>query len=189
MFAQLASAAALSVAAMFGTAIAMVGDCGETKPAAPAQTVSLDQDVPAAASHARGSILDVAASAGQFKTLAAAIEAAGFGESFRTGGPYTVFAPTDEAFAKLGEAKLAELLKPENRDTLRSILRYHVVKGSVKAVDAVKAGAARTRQGGEVAFAIRDGRLVVNQSNVVKTDIAASNGVIHVIDTVLLPPM
>lgn len=162
-----------------GNAAAKEGQCDKT------EVVSLD-DEPKSHKQNR-TILDVAANAGQFKTLAAAIEAAGFAESLRDGGPYTVFAPTDAAFAKLGDAKLAELLKPENRETLRTILRYHVVKGSVKAVDAVKAGKAKTREGGEVAFTIRDGRLVVNQSNVLNTDITASNGVIHVIDTVLIP--
>lgn len=188
MFTQLSSAAAAALAGLLG--FALMGDCPQNATAVstadPAASVSLD-DEPAPQHGRRNSILDVAANAGQFKTLAAAIEAAGFAESLRTGGPYTVFAPTDEAFAKLGKEKLAELLEPENRDALRSILRYHVVKGNVKAVDAVKAGKAKTRQGGEVAFAIRDGRLVVNQSNVVKTDISATNGTIHVIDAVLLP--
>jgi uncharacterized surface protein with fasciclin (FAS1) repeats len=187
MIVQVASAAVMTLATVVGTYA--LGDCSNASvkgsQCEKTEQVSLD-DEPTAHSK-RQTILDVAVNAGQFKTLTAAIEAAGFAESFRDGGPYTVFAPTDAAFAKLGDEKLSELLKPENREMLRSILRYHVVKGNVKAVDAVKAGKATTRQGGNVAFAIREGRLVVNQSTVLSTDIAASNGVIHVIDTVLLP--
>jgi uncharacterized surface protein with fasciclin (FAS1) repeats len=135
-----------------------------------------------------GNLAKVAKSAGQFKTLLAAAEAAGFTSDLADGGPYTILAPTDAAFAKLGDGKIAELLKPENRDTLRAILRYHVIKGEVNALDAIKAGKAATRNGAEVAFAIRDGKLLANSSTITATDIKASNGVIHVIDTVLLPP-
>lgn len=174
MFTRTLLASAIGFAAL--TSPAHAGDCHN--PDKSSSTVSAD---------APGNILDVAASAGQFKTLAAALSAAGFEESLSSDSEYTVFAPTDAAFAKLGKAKLDELLKPENRQTLRSILRYHIVKGRVSATDAVKAGAAKTRQGGEIEFSIRDGQLTVNKSNIVKTDIAASNGVIHVIDTVLLP--
>lgn len=133
-------------------------------------------------------IVDVASKAGSFGTLLAAATAAGFAEDLRTGGPYTVLAPTDAAFAKLGDDVIRDLLKPENRDKLRTILRYHVIAGEVGATDAVKAGRAKTRQGAEVKFTIRDGRLFANDSSIVATDVKAGNGLIHVIDTVLIPP-
>ncbi len=132
-------------------------------------------------------IVKVAANAGSFGTLLAAAQAAGFADDLAEGGPYTVLAPTDAAFAKLGENTIKDLLKPENRDKLRAILRYHVISGEVSAVDAVRAGTAETRQGGEVVFSIRNGKLFANDSAIVATDIKAENGVIHVIDTVLIP--
>lgn len=132
-------------------------------------------------------IVETAAAAGSFSTLLAAAKAAGLAELLGSQGPFTVLAPTDAAFEKLGKGTIAELLKPENKAKLAAILKYHVIAGRVDAGSAVTAGAAATAQGGEVVFGIRDGRLVVNGVEVIGTDVDASNGVIHVIDTVLMP--
>jgi len=131
-------------------------------------------------------IVDTAVSAGSFKTLAAALQAAGLVETLKGEGPFTVFAPTDEAFAKLPAGTVETLLKPENKAKLVGILTYHVVSGNVKAADVVKLTSAKTVQGQTVAIDAKDG-VKVNNANVVKADIETSNGVIHVIDTVLLP--
>jgi uncharacterized surface protein with fasciclin (FAS1) repeats len=138
---------------------------------------------PAAASD----IVDTAVSAGSFKTLVAAVKAAGLVETLKGKGPFTVFAPTDEAFAKLPEGTVANLLKPENKDQLISVLTYHVVPGKVMAADVVKLKSAKTVQGQEVAIKVEDGKVMVDGAQVVKTDIGCSNGVIHVIDSVILP--
>ncbi len=133
------------------------------------------------------SILDIASSAGSFNTLAAALEAADLVDALSGKGPFTVFAPTDEAFAALPEGTLDTLLKPENKDKLRSILLYHVVEGRVYADQAIDAGEAATLQGGEVTIKKSWGNVKVNDAKVVTPDIEASNGVIHVIDRVILP--
>nr|WP_110766414.1 fasciclin domain-containing protein [Planctopirus hydrillae] len=133
-----------------------------------------------------GDIVDVAVGAGSFNTLVAAVKAGGLVETLKGPGPFTVFAPTDEAFAKLGDAAIADLLKPENKAKLVAILTYHVVPGKVLAADVVKLKEAKTVQGGVLKIDTTDG-VKVNSSKVVKTDIGASNGVIHVIDTVLIP--
>ncbi|MDB4793039.1 fasciclin domain-containing protein [bacterium] len=133
-------------------------------------------------------IVDTAVSAGSFKTLVAAVKAAGLVETLKGDGPFTVFAPTDDAFAKLPEDVLADLLKPENKDKLISILTYHVVPGAVYAKDALKAKSASTVQGGKLKIKKTENGAMVNKAKIVKTDIKASNGVIHVIDTVLIPP-
>ena len=132
-------------------------------------------------------IVDTAVKAGSFKTLAAALKAAGIVETLKGKGPFTVFAPTDEAFAKLPAGTVETLLKPENKDKLVAILTYHVVAGKVKAADVVKLKSAKTVQGSEVKITVADGKVMVDDANVVKTDIACGNGVIHVIDAVLLP--
>jgi len=132
-------------------------------------------------------IVDTAVGAGQFTTLAAALDAAGLIDTLKSDGPFTVFAPTDEAFAKLPEGTVETLLKPENRDQLTAILTYHVVAGKVTAKDVFTLTAATTVNGADVAISVVDGGVRVDNANVVKTDIAASNGVIHVIDTVILP--
>ena len=132
-------------------------------------------------------IVDTAVAAGQFKTLAAALKAAGLVETLKGPGPFTVFAPTDEAFAKLPKGTVEELLKPENKAKLTAILTYHVVPGKVMAADVVKVKDAKTVQGGSIKVSTMGGQVMVDQAHVVKTDIAASNGVIHVIDTVLMP--
>lgn len=132
-------------------------------------------------------IVDTAVAAGQFKTLAAALQAAGLVDTLKGAGPFTVFAPTDEAFAKLPKGTLEDLLKPENKAKLTAILTYHVVAGKVMAADVVKLKDAKTVQGGSLKVNAAGGKVMVDNANVVKTDIAASNGVIHVIDSVVLP--
>lgn len=130
-------------------------------------------------------IVDTAVAAGNFKTLAAALQAAGLVETLKGKGPFTVFAPTDEAFAKLPAATVEALLK--DKEKLTKILLYHVVSGNVMAKDVVKLKSAKTVQGSSVKINAKDGKVMVDNANVVKTDIAASNGVIHVIDSVILP--
>jgi uncharacterized surface protein with fasciclin (FAS1) repeats len=131
-------------------------------------------------------IVDVAAGAGQFKTLVAAVKAAGLAETLSGKGPFTVFAPTDEAFAKLPAGTVENLLKPENKQKLAGILTYHVLAGKVMAAD-VKTMSAKTVNGKEAAIKVDGGKVTIGAANVVKTDVGASNGVIHVIDAVLLP--
>lgn len=131
-------------------------------------------------------IVDTAVNAGSFKTLAGALKAAGLVDTLKGRGPFTVFAPTDEAFAKLPAGTVDTLLKPENKAKLASILTYHVVAGNVKAADVVKLKSAKTVQGQSVAIDAADG-VKINGAKVVKADIECGNGVIHVIDTVLLP--
>ena len=132
-------------------------------------------------------IVDTAVSAGAFKTLAAALKAAGLVDTLKGKGPFTVFAPTDEAFAKLPAGTVEDLLKPENKDKLVKILTYHVVSGKVMAADVVKLTEAKTVEGENLAIKVSDGKVMVDGAQVTKTDIPASNGVIHVIDTVMLP--
>lgn len=131
-------------------------------------------------------IVDTAVSAGKFKTLAAALKAADLVDTLKGKGPFTVFAPTDEAFAKLPEGTVASLLKPENKSKLTEILTYHVVPGKVMAKDVIRLKEAKTVQGGMVSIDAHDG-VKINNAKVVKADIETSNGVIHVIDSVLLP--
>lgn len=135
---------------------------------------------------APGDIVAVASGAGSFKTLVAAVKAVGLVETLRGNGPFTVFAPTDEAFAKLPAGTLDDLLKPENKEKLKGILLYHVVPGKFMAAD-VKTMKAKTAGGKELSIKVEGGSVLVDNAKVVKTDIAASNGVIHVIDTVVLP--
>jgi len=132
-------------------------------------------------------IVDTAIAAGDFKTLAAALKAAGLVDTLKGPGPFTVFAPTDEAFAKLPAGTVDNLLKPENHDKLVAILTYHVVPGKVMAKDVMKMNQAKTVNGKEVKIMTMDGKVMVDNATVVKADIVCSNGVIHVIDSVLLP--
>ena len=132
-------------------------------------------------------IVETAVAAGSFKTLAKALEAAGLVQTLKGAGPFTVFAPTDEAFAKLPAGTLEELLKPANKAKLQRILTYHVVAGKVMAADVVKLQSAKAVSGDVITVAARGGNVTVDAAHVVKTDIAASNGVIHVIDSVILP--
>lgn len=132
-------------------------------------------------------IVDTAIAAGSFKTLAAALQAAGLVDTLKGAGPFTVFAPTDAAFAKLPAGTVENLLKPENKAKLVSILTYHVVPGSVMAADVMKMKTAKTVQGESVKISTANGKVMIDKSTVTKADIAASNGVIHVIDAVLMP--
>jgi transforming growth factor-beta-induced protein len=136
---------------------------------------------------AAGDIVDTAVGAGSFNTLVAAVKAAGLVETLKGPGPFTVFAPTDEAFAKLPAGTVQDLLKPENREKLAAILTYHVVPGKVMAADVIRLTKAKTVQGQEVKIKTGSGGVMVDNAKVVRTDIETSNGVIHVIDTVILP--
>jgi len=134
-----------------------------------------------------GNLLGVARSVGKFNTLLKAVEAAGLTEALDGEGPFTVFAPTDEAFAKLPEGTLSKLLKPGAKDDLVAILKYHVVKGRVGSSGLAGAGQAKTLQGDRVRVDIKDGRLTIKNAKVLTNDVAAQNGLIHVIDRVLIP--
>jgi len=138
----------------------------------------------------KADIVDTAVAAGQFKTLAAALEAAGLIDALKGNGPFTVFAPTDEAFAKLPAGTVEMLLKPENKEKLKAVLLYHVVSGNVTADQVTKLNgqSVKTLQGSSIKVKTAHG-VQVDNANVTKTDIKASNGVIHVIDTVLMPKM
>jgi uncharacterized surface protein with fasciclin (FAS1) repeats len=174
----LKSSVAFSVAALL-LASSSVAEAGKKCAGTTVTTVALKKE-------AKMDIVDTAVNAGSFKTLAAALQAAGLVDTLKGKGPFTVFAPTDEAFAKLPAGTVETLLKPENKAKLAGILTYHVVSGNVKAADVVKLTSAKTVQGQTVAIDAKDG-VKINNAKVVKADIETSNGVIHVIDTVLLP--
>lgn len=137
---------------------------------------------------AQKDIVDVAVSAGSFNTLATALKAAGLVETLKGSGPFTVFAPTDEAFASLPKGTLEKLLLPENKAKLQAVLTYHVVSGRVSAAQVVKLTGAKTVNGATLPISTDGTSVRVGTASVVKADVAASNGVIHVIDRVLLPP-
>jgi uncharacterized surface protein with fasciclin (FAS1) repeats len=137
---------------------------------------------------AQKDIVETAVDAGGFKTLAAALDAADLVDTLKGTGPFTVFAPTDEAFAKLPAGTVENLLKPENKDQLVSILTYHVVPGKVMAAEVVKLDEAKTVNGKMLDIETKDDVVMVNKAKVTAADVAASNGVIHVVDTVILPP-
>jgi len=139
------------------------------------------------ASSGNKDIVDTALAAGSFQTLAKALQAADLVQTLKGPGPFTVFAPTDEAFAKLPAGTLDDLLKPENKEKLRAILTYHVVAGKVTSAKVASLSSAKTVNGQELKIMATGGNVMVNNAHVVKADIPASNGVIHVIDTVLLP--
>ena len=143
--------------------------------------------VPASAAPAQKDIVDTAVAAGNFNTLATALRAAGLADTLKGTGPFTVFAPTDEAFGKLPPGTVESLLKPENKEKLKAILLYHVVSGDVTAAQVVQLPSAKTINGQDLKLTVNDGTVMVNDAKVVKADVLASNGVIHVIDAVLLP--
>jgi uncharacterized surface protein with fasciclin (FAS1) repeats len=138
------------------------------------------------ASSQAADIVDTAVAAGQFTTLVKAVQAAGLVETLKGAGPFTVFAPTDDAFAKLPAGTLDKLLA--DKAALAKVLTYHVVSGKVMAAD-VKTGPVKTVEGANARLMAKDGKVMINKANVVKADIVADNGVIHVIDAVILPPM
>jgi uncharacterized surface protein with fasciclin (FAS1) repeats len=152
-----------------------------------AVAVALLAGVPAANAQEKN-IVETAVAAGSFKTLAAALNAAGLVDTLQGAGPFTVFAPTDEAFANLPAGTLDTLLKPENKEQLKAILLYHVVAGKVMAAQVTSLKEAKTVNGQSVKISAMAGSVTIDNAKVIKTDIKASNGVIHVIDTVILPP-
>jgi uncharacterized surface protein with fasciclin (FAS1) repeats len=162
-------------------------DTATEAPATPAATPTATPGATPGAAAEGDTIVAVATENGSFKTLVAAIQAAGLTETLNGAGPYTVFAPTDEAFAALPEGVLDKLLLPENKETLTKILTYHVVASEVPSSD-IKAGAVTTVEGEDVDVAVDAGKVTVNEAAVTQPDVTASNGVIHVIDAVLLPP-
>lgn len=132
-------------------------------------------------------IAELTGTSKNFKTLAAALKAADLIETLEAEGPYTVFAPTDNAFAKLPKGTLANLLKPENKEQLKKLLTYHVVAGAVTS-KMLKAGQVETVEGSKITVKIRNRKVMINKANVILADVKASNGVIHAIDTVIMPP-
>lgn len=165
-------------------ALAVVG-CGSSSSGS---TTASTETSSSGSETASADIVDTAVGAGSFTTLVAAVQAAGLEETLRGTGPFTVFAPTDAAFAALPAGTVESLLLPENRDQLRSILTYHVVSGRVMASDAAGLTAAPTVQGSSAPIAHVEGGLTIGGARIVTTDIACSNGVIHVIDAVMMPP-
>jgi uncharacterized surface protein with fasciclin (FAS1) repeats len=177
-----------TVAAAIAAALVLAACSGATEePAATEEPTPAPVETPAEEEAVElGTIVDVAVAAGDFTTLVAAVQAAGLVDTLSSEGPFTVFAPTDAAFAALPEGLVEKLLLPENLDVLVSILTYHVVSGTVLAAD-VAAGEVTTVQGEAITLAT-EGGVTVNGANVVAVDVLASNGVIHVIDAVILPP-
>lgn len=150
-------------------------------------TFAMFSSMPVHSAHHEKDIVDTAVKAGSFNTLVAAVQAADLVDTLKGEGPFTVFAPTDEAFAKLPEGTVDDLLKPENKEKLQTILLYHVVPGKVMASDVVKVTSAKTANDMSLSVMVDGNTVKINDAQVVQTDIKASNGVIHVIDTVLLP--
>jgi uncharacterized surface protein with fasciclin (FAS1) repeats len=163
---------------VLGAPLALAGSCGSGD----------HEHADAAQASKKGTIVDIAAANEDFSTLVAAVKAAGLVETLQGDGPFTVFAPTNEAFAALPEGTVETLLKPENKDQLIAILTYHVVPGQVLAKDVVKLKEAKTVQGEAVKIKVKKDTVMINGAKVLMTDIVADNGVIHVIDSVILPP-
>ena len=179
---------ALTLGAVFSAGLLVAG-CGSSKStssttAAPTATTAAASGTTAGAAMADKDIVDTAVAAGSFKTLAALLTTAGLVDTLKGAGPFTVFAPTDEAFAKVDKATLDKL--GANVAALKQVLTYHVVAGKVMAAD-VKAGKVKTVEGSEATISVEGGKVMIDKANVTKPDIAAKNGVIHVIDAVILP--
>jgi uncharacterized surface protein with fasciclin (FAS1) repeats len=183
------AATALAFATATGLAsTALAGNCSSGGYNASGTSTCGSSSPAALASHSgKPDIVDTAVSAGSFNTLVAAVQAAGLVDALKGEGPFTVFAPTDDAFAKLPKGTLQSLLEPENKALLTSILTYHVVPGRVMAADVVKISAARSLNGQQIDITANKSGVRVDNANVIKTDIETSNGVIHVIDAVILP--
>ena len=150
-------------------------------------TIFLSASALIAGSQPKMDIVDTAVGAGSFNTLVAAVQAAGLADTLKGEGPFTVFAPTDDAFAKLPAGTVEDLLKPENKDKLAAILTYHVVSGKVMAKDVMTMKEAKTVNGGMVMISMDADTVMVDNAKVVQADVECSNGVIHVIDTVIMP--
>lgn len=181
------------IAVLAATSVLALGACSsdntemtpETTMATTVAPVTTDTTAPETTAAALGSVVEVAAASGSFSTLVAAIQVSGLAGTLSEGGPFTVFAPSEEAFAALPAGLLEKLLKPENKAVLAQILTYHVVSGKVLSSD-VKDGAVASVEGSELTFSTTGG-VMVNDAKVITPDVQASNGVIHVIDKVLLP--
>jgi uncharacterized surface protein with fasciclin (FAS1) repeats len=174
---------ALALAVTFSTGTAFAEKCKGTQSVNTVSTTVEDK------APAEADIVDTAVAAGDFTTLVAAVKAAGLVDTLKGKGPFTVFAPTDAAFKKLPKGTVETLLKKENKDKLVGILTYHVVSGKVLASDVVKLSEAKSVQGEEIKIEVKDGKVFLNgTTQVVMTDIKCKNGVIHVIDSVILPP-
>jgi len=152
-----------------------------------ALVIGLSLAAPLSARAPEKDIVDTALSAGSFKTLATALQAAGLVDTLKGEGPFTVFAPTDEAFAKLPAGTVEDLLKPENKAKLTAVLTYHVVPGEVTAAQVTSLTKAKTVNGQMLSISVNSGSVMVSGARVIKTDVMATNGVIHVIDSVMLP--
>lgn len=176
-------ARALTLAALASVTL-LLSACGSDSKTETAPTSTAAAPTTAAPAAGAKDIVDTAVAAGSFKTLADLLTKAGLVDTLKGAGPFTVFAPTDEAFAKVDKATLDKL--GANVDALKKVLTYHVVAGKVMAAD-VKAGPVKTVEGSEATLAVAGGKVTIDKANVVQTDIAASNGVIHVIDAVILP--
>lgn len=150
-------------------------------------TIFLSASALIAGSQPKMDIVDTAVGAGSFNTLVAAVQAAGLADTLKGEGPFTVFAPTDDAFAKLPAGTVEDLLKPENKDKLAAILTYHVVSGKVMAKDVMTMKEAKTVNGGMVMISMDADIVMIDNAKVVQADVECSNGVIHVIDTVIMP--
>lgn len=187
---KLASIFAVLTLAFAFTGDIYAGSCGSSEPHshssddhATKSTFASDKDK----MKVKDDIVETAVKAGSFKTLIAAVQAAGLVDALKSEGPFTVFAPTDEAFAKLPEGTVESLLN--DKEKLTAILTYHVVEGMVKAADVVKIDKAQTLNGQSVMVKVNDGTVMIDNATVTATDIYASNGIIHVIDEVILPDM
>jgi transforming growth factor-beta-induced protein len=176
----------LSLAVALLVLMLALGGCQQQQPAETPEPMT-EPATPAPAVEAPKDIVDTAVAAGSFETLVTAVQAAGLAETLKGEGPFTVFAPTDDAFAKLPAGTLADLLKPENKGTLTAILTYHVVPGKVMAADVVGLESATTVNGKDLSIKVEGDTVMVDSATVLQTDIECSNGVIHVIDAVLLP--
>jgi uncharacterized surface protein with fasciclin (FAS1) repeats len=189
MFAAAAIATALSASPVFAQCTKSTSDAASRASGYQQTAWHGDTMTSSRAAPRTGDIIDVAVGAGSFNTLAAALTAAGLVDTLKGAGPFTVFAPTDAAFAKLPAGTVENLLKPENRAQLVSVLTYHVVPGNIRANQLLgKVTPATTVQGARVSVNGQGGRVRANGVNVISADVGASNGVIHVIDTVLMPP-
>ena len=175
--------------ALGALSLGTVGFMGSVACEANPQTETSSTPAPAPSKDAAAGkdIVDTAVSAGQFKTLAAALKAAGLVDTLKGEGPFTVFAPTDDAFAKLPKGTVEDLLKPENKEKLKAILTYHVAPARAMSSDLKDGQAVKTVNGKEITVKIDGGKVMAGNAQVIMPDVAASNGVIHVIDTVLMP--
>ncbi len=176
----------LAAAIIISSTFVACNSGGETKPTEDSTTTVKTEPMEPKV-EAPKDVIDVAVGSADHSTLVAAIKAAGLVETLKGAGPFTVFAPTNAAFNALPAGTVENLLKPESKESLTKILTYHVVAGSVKAADLKDGQMVKTLQGGELKVTIKDGKVMINGANVTAADLASSNGVIHVIDAVLMP--